>query len=241
MHPESHASASPRKPNADSMKHVKEEMTVKAEKSFRDHCFFSSLEPIVQVFVLDSMLSVKKLSIDYRKAFLTCCLNFLNSANNDSFEAAPPKVMHIVRSFVQSDFISMPETRAIVLPLRRCLERIVADRHAITALHAVFVQLCVSLDMYDVALPLVSSPIYDIHSTFLPTSLEYLSFHYFSGLVYAAFKRFDKALSSFDLAIGAISVQISAIQIAAYKKRVLIDIIVNGSHTPLTKLISPIV
>lgn len=142
------------------------------------------------------------------------------------------------------------DLRELILPLRRCLHQVYVPRNLQTPLHTLFLLVClrngasapakpfgrvcvdrtvVPSGVYEPALPIISAPVYGFQPKNLPTPQEHLQYHYYAGMVFAALKRFPAALAEFDIVLSAVSTKLSAIQIEAYKKRALINLIVHGT------------
>jgi len=72
--------------------------------------------------------------------------------------------------------------------------------------------------------------------------IDYLSYHYYAGLLFLGVKKHAKALESFQLVLTTPSGSLSAIQVEAFKRYVICCLIVHGELIQLNnKLTSPAV
>ena len=105
----------------------------------------------------------------------------------------------------------------------------VLSPHGLTPLHAHFVRLCVLSKHYHLALPVLSVPLYSVrHAKDGVDALLYVEFFYYSGLVWAAYKRWSRAVEAFHLCLAPPANAVSAVQVAAYKKLILVQLMDTG-------------
>ena len=97
-------------------------------------------------------------------------------------------------------------------------------------------QLCVSTRHYTTALPVLSVPI-----THIDTSLSELTYndnliyHYAGGIALGALKRWHSAEEFFEICVSAPAQVPAAIQMEAYKKLVLVQLIQYGEVRVVTR------
>ncbi|KAI9216882.1 hypothetical protein BC828DRAFT_282176 [Blastocladiella britannica] len=65
---------------------------------------------------------------------------------------------------------------------------------------------------------------------------DVLLYHYYGGIVMASLKRYDEAIQLFEFTLTVPSRAVSAIQVAAYKKLVLVSAIARGSIPTIPKM-----
>lgn len=76
----------------------------------------------------------------------------------------------------------------------------------------------------------------EIHSqSHLMNSVDFLGYAYYGGLLYLGEKRYQEALDFFQLAITAPALSLSAFVIEAYKKLILVTLILRGEPVMLPK------
>ncbi|KZO98608.1 hypothetical protein CALVIDRAFT_29371 [Calocera viscosa TUFC12733] len=127
-------------------------------------------------------------------------------------------------------------------PLRLLITRYPPSPGYLTSVHPVFVQLCCTTRHFPLALPILSVPIYEIDKEIC--DLHYtdnLLYHYCGGVALGALKRYSEAAEFFEVTVSSPSTVASAIQVEAYKKLALIQLILYGKTTPPPKYTSPAV
>ncbi|KAJ9116552.1 hypothetical protein QFC24_006724 [Naganishia onofrii] len=68
--------------------------------------------------------------------------------------------------------------------------------------------------------------------------MDYLGYHYLAGMIYIGCKEWEKAREMLLAAISMPGSSVSAVQIAAHKKLVLVDLIVSGEAKNYGKIVS---
>jgi COP9 signalosome complex subunit 3 len=62
--------------------------------------------------------------------------------------------------------------------------------------------------------------------------LDFLQYFYYSGLVFIGMKQYAKALESFQMVLTIPTMSLSAVQLEAFKKYVLVCLLVHGEVLP---------
>eukprot|EP01123_Difflugia_compressa_P000565 TRINITY_DN10659_c0_g1_i1.p1 TRINITY_DN10659_c0_g1~~TRINITY_DN10659_c0_g1_i1.p1 ORF type:complete len:442 (-),score=45.67 TRINITY_DN10659_c0_g1_i1:143-1468(-) len=122
-----------------------------------------------------------------------------------------------------------------IQPLRTAINKIGPSEH-LTPQHAMFVQCCITAKCYKTALPILDRFSYQIDPD--TTGLESVDtrlYFYYGGIVYLGMKQYTKALQFFEVVISAPAIVISAIMLEAYKKFVLVSLILKGEVANLPK------
>lgn len=72
----------------------------------------------------------------------------------------------------------------------------------------------------------------------------FLLYYYYGGMIYTAVKNYDRALYFFEVAVSTPAMAMSHIMLEAYKKFILVSLIINGkvsaypeTHTEVTLFI----
>ncbi|KAI7898522.1 uncharacterized protein BX663DRAFT_442849 [Cokeromyces recurvatus] len=109
--------------------------------------------------------------------------------------------------------------------------------HELTSLHAPFLQACILAKAYRFPLDILTQDIEIIDPKKNDIDIQgFLEYFYYGAIIYIGNKRFGDALDSLSIVISApIQKAISAIQIAAYKKYVLVSLIWDGRLRALPK------
>jgi len=110
--------------------------------------------------------------------------------------------------------------------------------HILTPVHSDFALIALKAKHYDVAAKVLSIPIFEVDSKNGLNAQDYLQFHYYAGMIFIGVKEFEKALESFQMTLIIESQVLSAIQIAAYKKYILVSVLVHGEVLEITERLS---
>ena len=112
----------------------------------------------------------------------------------------------------------------------------------LTSVHADLCQLCLAAKCYKPALKYLDIEISDINSEKgMMTSFYFLSYYYYGGMIYTVLKKFDRALYFFEQAVTCPATATSLIMIEAYKKYVLVSLILEGKFVALPKYTSSVI
>ncbi|WAQ96152.1 CSN3-like protein [Mya arenaria] len=112
----------------------------------------------------------------------------------------------------------------------------------LTSIHADLCQLCLLSKNFKPALQFMDVDITDISKEgghF--DSKDFLCFYYYGGIIYTALKKYDRALYFFEIVITCPSTAVSHIMLEAYKKYILVALILHGKLPTLPKYTSPVV
>ncbi|CAO3691217.1 unnamed protein product [Rhizopus stolonifer] len=134
-----------------------------------------------------------------------------------------------------ADLIKQP-----LLPLRDlrlAIEKYSQSPLVLTSLHCIFVKACILAKMYTYPPTLLDYNIEIIDTTRNDLDIQsVLEYFYYGSIIHAANKKWNRALDFLSIIISAPTQKmISAIQIAAYKKYILISLIHEGQVKSLPK------
>ncbi|KAJ3077541.1 hypothetical protein HK102_005160 [Quaeritorhiza haematococci] len=114
-----------------------------------------------------------------------------------------------------------------------------ADGVILTSLHPMLMKMCLLAKNYKAALPVLDRMITDFDKERYDLKVQdWLLYMYYGGMVYVGCKAFDRALDFFQLCVTAPAQVASAIQIEAYRKYVLVSILLHGRFVQLPKYVS---
>ncbi|ETO68536.1 hypothetical protein F444_14658 [Phytophthora nicotianae P1976] len=133
--------------------------------------------------------------------------------------------------------VDMQQSIKTIFPLKGFLQRFYQQGNALLIpLHAQFLYLCLHSKCYFAAMEILDQSLVEIHSqSHLVTSVDFLGYAYYGGLLYLGEKRYQDAMDFFQLAITAPAVSLSAFVIEAYKKLLLVTLILKGESVLLPK------
>jgi len=150
-----------------------------------------------------------------------------------------PRVYKIGKHFGRACIMGSPKSG--ILPLKRAIDQMCAKKpHILTPLHDTYVLLCILTKCYNSALSVIAVPKYEIEpKANRMTMTDYLCYYYYSGKVCCVLKRWEDALEHFQAVLTAPSDGcISAIQIEAYKKHMLVSLLLHGEVVALPKQVT---
>lgn len=110
-----------------------------------------------------------------------------------------------------------------------------SNNHVLTFAHCELMEICVSTKCFNMAFPEIEQEIFAVQGNGSIESFDNLRYHYYGACIYMALKQFDKALEFLTMVITAPSEAISVVQIAAYKKWVLANLIHKRHLTNLPR------
>lgn len=157
--------------------------------------------------------------------------------------------------------IDLNQSIKTLYPLKSFLRRFHQHGHTeLTPIHSQFFYLCLHAKCYFAAMEVLDQyvmcalviralchccwtnalllfrPLFEIHSQHgLVTSVDFLSYAYYGGLLYVGQKRYQEAIDFFTMAVTAPAVSLSAFVIESYKKLVLTSLILHGEPPVLPK------
>jgi COP9 signalosome complex subunit 3 len=134
----------------------------------------------------------------------------------------------------------LPQVRELLDALATFVLRYPHSRDVFTAVHQTFLNACVRLRLYQVALPILNNRVAQIDKSIYPiTYLDNLLYHYYGAFIYIALKQWAEAEEFLEMVVAApISSGVpSAIQMEAMKKLSLVQLIRYGTLKPLPKYV----
>ncbi len=121
------------------------------------------------------------------------------------------------------------QPRGAIGPLSNLVQRYPPTPSYLTTLHPVFLKLCVAHRHFTAALPVLSHPITSVDTTLSDlTYHDNLIYHYAGGIALAALKRWQEAEEFFEICVTAPAQVPAALQLEAFKKLVLVQLIQYG-------------
>ncbi|CAJ0763745.1 6348_t:CDS:10 [Entrophospora sp. SA101] len=169
-------------------------------------------------------------------------IQFLSVFDSRQVHLVPDKFLQVVQGLTrlatayQKNFIT-------IKPIANALLRYAPSPKHLTNVHQVFIKECLLSKCYKQALQILDTDITEIE--LVGTGITYqdhLLYHYYGAMVYIGLKKYERALYFLKLVISAPAVNItSQIQLEAYKKFVLISLLLHGNIVPLPKYTASIV
>jgi COP9 signalosome complex subunit 3 len=103
-------------------------------------------------------------------------------------------------------------------------------------------QVCLLSKCYNTAVSILNDEIYDVNQDLTGvTAKDMLLYYYYGGMVYTGLKEYKRALIFFKTVVTAPAVVLSSIMVEAYKKYILLSLIVHGKILSLPRYTSSVV
>lgn len=166
---------------------------------------------------------------------------FFDVCNGEQIRYAPDLMAYLCHMYTQAMIESGKAIKAIPFVLK-AINKVQLHPAQLTSLHADLCLLALTSKCIKPALNLLDIEITDISKEGGHFDVKYfLLYYYYGGVIYTIQKRFDRALYFFEAVLITHSLAISHIMQAAYKKYILVSLILHGKTLPLPKFITPLV
>ncbi|CAG0885646.1 unnamed protein product [Cyprideis torosa] len=212
----------------------------------------NNLDTVLQTFKLDqhslpilAILSVKfshqsQLNLDAEQ-MLGQFTEFVMGCNVDQVEAAQEAfsgLCHMITTLLIEKKMAIRGLH----PMSIAIEKLQRHPHQLTSIHADLVQLCLVSQCPWPALRFLDAEITDIKKEAVgPDPKRLLLYFYYGGLLYGSLKRFDEALHFFEACVTTPALVVSHIMLEAFKKHILLSLLVRGEVRPLPKFAPQVV
>ncbi|GAA5853175.1 hypothetical protein JCM8547_000226 [Rhodosporidiobolus lusitaniae] len=142
-------------------------------------------------------------------------------------------------SYLVSQLITLAESTnqaALAVPVLKTLLQRYPDPGYLTAFHPIFLQLVLQSGSYAAAIEILQNDITDVDKTVYPIKYQdHLTYHYLGGTVLALLGEYSRAAELLEIAVCAPGQVASMIQIDAFKKLVLVQLLAYGKTQPFPK------
>eukprot|EP00271_Cylindrocystis_brebissonii_P018242 TRINITY_DN5087_c0_g3_i1.p1 TRINITY_DN5087_c0_g3~~TRINITY_DN5087_c0_g3_i1.p1 ORF type:complete len:458 (-),score=92.02 TRINITY_DN5087_c0_g3_i1:773-2146(-) len=168
-------------------------------------------------------------------------ITFLNKCKANQIRLAPEKFSSLC-SKLRDLAVAQKEYLRPIAALGEAIRKIQPTPEHLTPQHAHFAQMCLLAKCYGTALPVLSEDLLEVD--FKKTGLQtrdFLLYCYYGGMIYTGVKQYQRAIELFQHTLTAPTNAISAISVAAYKKYMLLSLIVNGTVPSFPKVTSIVV
>jgi len=167
---------------------------------------------------------------------------FFTNCNGDQVRFLPDIYCELCHRVAEILIGKHEPTRGISL-ISKAIERLQTTPAQLTLAHADLCMLCLKAKNFKPALKFLDVDIIDVAKEHCIAfdSKYFLSYYYYGGMIYAALKKFDRALHFFEVAVTTPAQAVSHIMIESYKKHILVSLILHGKVTQLPKYTSSVV
>ena len=161
---------------------------------------------------------------------------FLADCNGEQVRAAPD-VFADVCHFLAQTLVARGQAIKGIAVLAKAIDKIQLHPAQLTSVHADLCLLCLSAKCLKPALAVLDRQVTDISREGGRFDVKFfLLFYYYGGMIYAAVKNLDRALYFLEMALTpSHSLAVSSIMLEAYKKYVLVSLIIHGKVQQLPK------
>uniref|UniRef100_A0A8C7J7N7 COP9 signalosome complex subunit 3 n=1 Tax=Oncorhynchus kisutch TaxID=8019 RepID=A0A8C7J7N7_ONCKI len=126
--------------------------------------------------------------------------------------------------------------------LKQAIDKMQMNTNQLTSVHADLCQLCLLAKCFKPVLPFLELDMMDIcKENGAYDAKHFLCYYYYGGMIYTGLKNFERALYFYEQAITTPAMAVSHIMLEAYKKYILVSLILHGKVQQLPKYTSQIV
>ncbi|XP_046610346.1 COP9 signalosome complex subunit 3 [Neodiprion virginianus] len=178
---------------------------------------------------------------DAYKPLLNQVQDFIVGCNGEQVRFAPDTYTELCHLLSQLLIDLQMPLRGVDL-LRRAIRKIQLFDSQLTSIHADLCQLCLLSKCFKPALEFLDTDITGISQEGGQFEPKYfLLYYYYGGMIYTALKNYNRALYFFEVCITTPAMSVSHIMLEAYKKYMLVSLILHGKIVTIPKYASQIV
>jgi COP9 signalosome complex subunit 3 len=166
---------------------------------------------------------------------------FVTECNGDQIKFAPETYAKLCHLFAQS-LVEKRQPICGINLLCLAIRKIQLFNSQLTSVHADLCQLCLLAKCLKPALEFMDVDITDISKEGGHYDAKhFLLYYYYGGMIYTALKNYDRALYFYEIAITTPSMAVSHIMLEAYKKYIMVSLILHGKVMNFPKYTSQVV
>ncbi|KAK9470454.1 uncharacterized protein V1510DRAFT_278229 [Dipodascopsis tothii] len=169
--------------------------------------------------------------------WLTAADRLCAVADADQLQLVAAQVHHFA-DMVVATAAAAGRPAAALQPLRSLVLRFSADGSTLSPAHAQFAAQCLATGRYLYATGVLDRDVTVFSNKFGVTYLDHLLYHYYGAQILAGLRRYGDAEAFLAITISAPISPPSLSQVEAYKKHVLLNLIVRGKIAPASRLIN---
>ena len=166
---------------------------------------------------------------------------FLNQCNGEQVRYAADSFAELCHKFTKN-LVERQETIRGINVLRKAISKIQLFPSQLTSVHGDLCQLCLLAKCFQPALEFLDVDITDVskeNGTY--DAKHFLLYYYYGGMIYTALKNYTRAFYFYEIAVTTPSMAVSHIMLEAYKKYILLALILHGKIPCLPKYTSQVV
>lgn len=191
----------------------------------------AQLDPALHSLGLLHMLSARaSMALDDAGDFIAACVRLFLHGDGEQFKLEPRRALRVSHKLTSIATEYGCPIRA-VQALEQGVRLVQENEYQLTGVHADLLQVCLLAKCYHRGERLLRRPVLNIGEAKTNgfTQSDYLRYWYYAGMVYTGLKRFREAIDAFEQCFSAPAMVLSAPAVEAYKKWVLVSLILRGS------------
>ncbi|KAL1517426.1 hypothetical protein ABEB36_001191 [Hypothenemus hampei] len=197
--------------------------------------------------VLIAKFSVPNASLSDNRFLQT--QEFISTCNVEQVRSAPDLFAELCHLFTNYLVETKSPIRGIALLKQAIMRLKYLSENQLTSIHADLCQLCLLSKCFKPALQILDVDIVSIcqeipHANANSSQFDakyFLLYYYYGGQIYLALKNLDRALYFFEVALSTPAHAVSHIMLEAYKKFILVSLLLHGKVQQIPKYSSKVV
>ncbi|XP_076456626.1 COP9 signalosome complex subunit 3-like isoform X2 [Babylonia areolata] len=166
---------------------------------------------------------------------------FISSCSEEQIRFATDTFAELCHKFT-SQLTERKQAQRGIAILRQAIRKIQTHPALLTSVHSDLCQLCLLAKNMKPALSILDIDITEIsRESGHYDAKDFLCYFYYGGMIYTALKNYNRALYFFEMAVTTPSMAVSHITMEAYKKFLLVALVVQGKVPTLPKYTSQVV
>ncbi|EFA11362.1 COP9 signalosome complex subunit 3 isoform X2 [Tribolium castaneum] len=172
---------------------------------------------------------------------------FIHGCNGEQIRLAPDTFAELCHSLTNY-LVEQKQPMKGILLLRKAISKLRFFDSQLTSIHADLCQLCLLAKCFKPALEILDTDITGICQEIVhnPNGAQFeakyfLLYYYYGGMIYLAVRNLDRALYFFEVAITTPAHAVSHIMLEAYKKYIIVSLLLHGKIQPVPKYASQVV
>ncbi|XP_073968774.1 COP9 signalosome subunit 3 [Rhodnius prolixus] len=183
-------------------------------------------------------------NVDYQEILFTQVQEFITGCMGEQIRYAPDTYAELCHNVTKQLIEAKAAIRGIDV-LTTAIKKLRTEETQLTTIHSDLCRLCLVAKCFKPALKFL-----DVDMTCVTHTDEqgstfdakyFLLYYYYGGMIYAAVKNYDRALYMFEVVISTPALAVSHIMLEAYKKYILISLILHGKVAAMPKYTSQVV
>uniref|UniRef100_A0A8C6MG88 COP9 signalosome subunit 3 n=1 Tax=Nothobranchius furzeri TaxID=105023 RepID=A0A8C6MG88_NOTFU len=188
-----------------------------------------------------SLLFVGDSFIFYFETLFSQVQLFISTCNGEHIRYATDTFAGLCHQLTNALVERKQPLRGVVI-LKQAIDKMQMNTNQLTSVHADLCQLCLLAKCFKPALPFLEVDMMDIcKENGAYDAKHFLCYYYYGGMIYTGLKNFERALYFYEQAITTPAMAVSHIMLEAYKKYILVSLILHGKVQQLPKYTSQIV